>query len=251
MQLDGRTLVVTGASSGLGRATAITLAEYGAKVVNADVRRADGGGGDPTDEVIADADGDALFVETDVTDLAAVRAAVETAEAEFGSFGGIVNNAGRGTSDALTETDEENWRGTIELNLTGVYHGSLAAVEAMLDGDGETVVNIGSIVGVTGLPNAAPYSASKGGVIALTRQIARDYADRGIRANCVSLGFIDTPMLREDTHDGTTGYAVRQTPMDRVGEPGEAADAVAFLSSDASSYITGENIMADSGYAMS
>ena len=250
MRLEDRTIVVTGASSGIGRATAVLAAEAGARVVNADVTRETRTGALPTDERIAEDGGEATFVETDVTDLADVRATMEEAVDRFGGLDAVVNNAGRAASYAITDTDEANWRATVELNLTGVYHGCLGAVERMLDGGGGAIVNIGSVFGVVGAPNSASYSAAKGGVIALTRQVARDYAADGIRVNAVSPGFVDTPMLQEDTHRGTVEFAERQTPMRRVGTPAEIAEAVVFLAGDAASFVTGQNLVVDGGYGM-
>lgn len=251
MSLDGQTLVVTGASSGLGRSTALRAARAGASVVNADIRREPRSGDVPTDELIGEEGGEARFVETDVTDLDAVRDAVDLAVEEFGSIDAVVNNAGRAESYSLLDTESTNWHSALELNLTGVYHGCLAAVERMLDdGGGGAIVNVASVFGVIGAPNSASYSAAKGGVIALTRQIARDYASEGIRANAVSPGFVDTPMLQEDTHDGTVEFAERQTPMKRVGEPGEIAEAIVFLASDRASFVTGQNLPVDGGYSM-
>ncbi|WP_436347148.1 SDR family NAD(P)-dependent oxidoreductase [Natronorubrum sp. FCH18a] len=251
MSLDGTTCLVTGGSSGLGRATALRAAAAGASVVNADIRREPRDGITPTDEQIKADGGRAIYVETDVTDLESVRTAVNAAVEEFGSLDAVVNNAGRAKSYAITDTDAHNWQATIELNLTGVYHGCLAAVDRMLDDSGGAIVNIGSVFGVVGAPNSASYSASKGAVLALTRQIARDYADSDIRVNAVSPGFIDTPMLRRDTHDGTIEFAEGQTPMGRVGDPKEIADAVIYLIGDGASFVTGQNLIVDGGYSMS
>lgn len=249
MDLTDRTVLVTGASSGLGRAMALTAAKNGATVVNADIRREPRRGGTPTEEHIEERGGRAAFIKCDVTDLDDVRVAVEAAE-EFDGLDAIVNNAGRAESYAVMETSPENWATTIELNLTGVYHGCLAGVEAMLEGDDGAIVNVASVFGVVGAPNSFAYSATKGGVIALTRQLARDYAPDGIRANSVSPGFVDTQMLREDTHDGTMAYAERETPLGRIGDSKEVANAVAFLTSDAASFITGQNLVADGGFML-
>ncbi len=250
MRLEDETVVVTGASSGLGRATALLAAEEGAKVVNADVTREPRYDEQPTDAAIEEAGGDAIFVETDVTDLDAVASAMDAATETFGSLDAVVNNAGRAESYAITETDAENWASIVELNLTGVYHGTLAAVERMLDADGGSIVNVASVFGVVGAPNSASYSAAKGGVISLTRQVARDYARKGIRVNSVSPGFVDTPMLREDTHDGTVEFAENYTPMGRVGQPEEIAEAIVYLSGDGASFVTGQNLVVDGGFGM-
>ena len=250
MRLEDTTIVVTGASSGLGRATALLAAEEGAKVVNADLRREPRYDERPTDEVIEEAGGEAIFVETDVTDLAAVEATMDAATDAFGSLDAVVNNAGRAESYRITETDEANWQCIVELNLTGVYHGTLAAVERMLDSGGGSIVNMASVFGVVGEPNSASYSAAKGGVISLTRQVARDYAREGIRVNSVSPGFIDTPMLRQDTHDGTVEFAEKYTPMGRVGQPAEIAEAVVYLAGDTASFVTGQNLVVDGGFGM-
>jgi len=247
MELTEKTILVTGGSSGIGRAIALEAAENGATVVNADLQREARADVTPTDEEIRERGGDATFVETDVTDIEDVRTAVDAA---VGGLDVMVNNAGIGESYALTETSQENWQTVLETNLTGVYNGCLAAVQRMTDagGEGGAIVNIASGAGVVGLVNTCSYSAAKGGVISLTRQIAVDYAGEGLRVNAISPGFVATPLLREDTHSGTADYAMERTPLRRLGDPGEIATAVVFLASDAASFITGQNLPVDGGY---
>lgn len=248
MDLRGDTLVVTGGSSGIGRSIALQAADRGAAVVNADLRPTPRTDEPPTHEVVADDGGTATYVETDVTDLESVREAVAAAE-QFGGVDVLVNNAGRAQSAAITDTDAANWERSLAVNLTGVYHGCLAAVERMSTGDGGAIVNVASVFGVVGGPNSFSYSAAKGGVISLTRQVAVDYAGEDIRCNAVSPGFVDTPMLEEDTHRGTRAFARGKTPVGRVASPEEVANAVVFLASDAASYVTGHNLVVDGGFS--
>lgn len=249
MDLTDRTVVITGASSGLGRATALSAAEHGADIVNADIRREPRREEKPTDRLVEERGGAATYIETDVTDPGAVRSAVEAAE-EFGGIDVMVNNAGRAESFRVTDTTPENWAATMALNLSGVYHGCRAATERMVEGDGGVVVNVASVFGVVGAPNAFSYSATKGGVIALTRQLARDYAGQGIRANAVSPGFVDTEMLREDTHEGAVDYAEAETALGRIGDPEDVANAITYLASDAAGFVTGQNLVVDGGFML-
>jgi len=246
-RLQGKTALVTGGSSGNGRAIARRFAEEGANVTVADVREDPRMGGEPTHELVEREGGAAQFVECDVSSVADLRAAVDATVEAFGSLDVMVNNAGVERQLPLEQATEEDYEWLMDINLKGVYFGSQAAVEVMSEqAEGGSIVNMSSIAGIRGLANSSLYCTSKGGVTNLTRQLAVEHGPEGIRVNALNPGFIETAMTMEDGE--TAGGILDQTPLGRAGQPDEVADAAIFLASDESSFVTGHNLVLDGGF---
>jgi NAD(P)-dependent dehydrogenase (short-subunit alcohol dehydrogenase family) len=246
-RLDGKVAIVTGASSGNGRAIALRFAEEGASVTVADVREDPRLGGVPTHERIEAEGGDARFVETDVSSVEALRDAVDETVDAFGGLDVMVNNAGVERQLPIGEVSEEDYGWLMDINLKGVYFGCQVAIEAMRAQEGGgSIVNMSSIGGIRGLENSSLYCTSKGGVTNLTRELAVEQGEHGIRVNALNPGFIETAMTMEDgeTADGI----LEQTPLGRPGQPAEVAEAALFLASDESSFVTGHNLVMDGGF---
>jgi NAD(P)-dependent dehydrogenase (short-subunit alcohol dehydrogenase family) len=247
-QMDGHVALVTGASSGIGRAAALAFAEQGATVVVADTNDQ---GGEATASQIRDAGGQAMFVHADVSDAAQVDAMVERAVSTFGRLDHAFNNAGiEGASAPLTECTRENWDHTLAVNLTGVFLCLQAEIPAMRAGGGGSIVNCASIAGLNGFPGLAAYVASKHGVNGLTKAAALEFAGEDIRVNSVCPGAIDTEMIARVKAEQP--QLIEQTiaahPLGRLGRPQEIAATVVWLCSDAASFITGQVIAVDGGY---
>ena len=249
-ELTDGVAIVTGGGSGIGRAAAERFAEEGTAVVVGDV---DEEGGLETVSTIDSAGGDAQFVHADVTEEADVAALVETAVEDFGGLDFAFNNAGiEGESHPASDQPTTNWEQVIDVNLRGVFFGMREQIPAMMDdGGGGAIVNTASIAGVLGFPNLAPYVASKHGVIGLTKTAALEFASDDVRINAVCPGVIETPMVarsQEDNPEQMEG-AVAATPMGRLGQPEEIADAVVWLCSERASFVTAESLVVDGGYA--
>jgi len=248
-RLADETALVTGASSGIGRAIALRFAREGADVVVADIREQPREGGDPTHErITAESDSRATYVETDVSTVEDVQAAVETATETFGGLDVMVNNAGVFRADQpIDEVTATDYDWLVDINIRGVYFGCKFAAEEMADQpDGGAIVNLSSIAGLVGYPGASPYCASKGAITNLTRALAIELGPDGIRVNAINPGVIETAMTTEDSD--IAGTMDEGLPLRRDGQPGEVADAALFLASDASSYVTGHNLAVDGGY---
>lgn len=243
--LEGKIAIVTGASSGIGRASALRFAEEGARVVCADVDEA---GGEETVRLIG---GAAVFQHTDVSDRAQAEALVQRAVDEFGGLDVAFNNAGtEGTMAPTADATDEIWDRTIAVNLTGVFYAMRAQIPALRARGGGSIVNCASIAGLVGFPNLPAYVASKHGVVGMTKSTALELAPEGIRVNALCPGVIDTPMVDRATgHDPEAkgGYAAAE-PVHRLGRPEEMADVALWLCSERSSFVTGQAIAADGGW---
>jgi len=236
-------IVVTGAASGIGKATARRLAADGARVVLADR--------DDTEALareIRDGGGQALAYQVDVMAAEQVDSMVRGARDEFGAINGLVNAAGICISKLLEEMTEEEWDRQLGVNLKAVFLCCRALIPALREGGGGVIVNIGSTAGLVGGPQTPAYCASKGGVVQLTRALAVDHAADGIRVNCVCPGPVETPMLTSvDETDFDVGVLIDATLIKRVAQPGEIAGVIRFLLSDDASNMTGSIVVTDGG----
>jgi NAD(P)-dependent dehydrogenase (short-subunit alcohol dehydrogenase family) len=253
MRLDGRIVIVTGASSGFGRAIAVRVAEEGASVVIADL---DERGGEETAALVDKAGADAEVVVGDIATEAGARHAVERTVARFGTVDVLVNNAGIAPPEQGDSWDapQESWDRVIRVNLSSVYLCSRAVIPVLLAQGGGSIVNIASIA-ATRAVSGGSYAAAKGGILGYTRQVARELAARGVRMNCVSPGYMRTPMttgermgLDPAAQEARVEAFGRRVPMQRTGSVDDIAAAVAYLASDDARYVTGQEIVVDGGY---
>jgi len=246
--LDGKVALITGAGSGIGRATSRIFAREGARLLLADVVEA---GGQETLRMVEDAGAKAIFVKTDVSKSPDVEAMVAKAVETFGRLDCAFNNAGIGGAGKLThEYSVEEWNRVIAINLTGVWLCMKAEITHMLKQGQGSIVNTSSIMGLTGAIRVPAYTAAKHGVAGLTKAAALEYGRHGIRINAVCPAPIYTPMLMsafEKRPDMEQRYA-RSEPMKRLGQPEEVGEAVAWLCSDRASYVTGLPMPVDGGY---
>lgn len=243
----GKVAVVTGGASGIGRAAALRLALGGASVLVAD---RDEVGGHGTVDLIADAGGTAHFRSVDVTDPVAIAAMVDDAVASYGRLDLAVNNAGMsGTYAPLGDQTLEDWNLTLAVNLTSVFLSMQAEIPAMLATGGGSIVNTASGAGLMGFANLPAYVASKHGVVGLTKSVALEFARKGIRVNAVCPGSVRTPMLEGFTggDEAALQGMGKMQPIGRLGTPDEIGEAIAWLCSDAASFVTGVALPVDGG----
>ncbi|HEY5517680.1 MAG TPA: 3-oxoacyl-[acyl-carrier-protein] reductase [Coriobacteriia bacterium] len=244
LRLEGKTALVTGASRGIGAAIALRLASEGATVV-VNYSGSRGAALGVVDAIVA-AGGHASALQANVSDPAACTALVETVVSEHGSIDVLVNNAGITRDGLLVRMSDEDWAQVISTNLTGVFSVTRAAARHMMKARSGSIINIASVVGISGNAGQANYAAAKAGVIGLTKSVARELAPRKVRCNAVAPGFIETDMtaaLTDAQREGAAGAIA----MGRFGTGSDVAAAVAFLASDDAAYITGQTLAVDGG----
>ena len=248
---ENKVVLVTGGGSGIGRATSLAFAREGAKVAIADVNLS---GAEETARMIEDAGGDATAFEVDVSKADQVSSLIEKIVQSYGRLDCAFNNAGIiGKAGSTVDCTEENWDRVIDVDLKSVWLCMKYEIPQMENQGGGSIVNTASIYGLAGSPDSIAYNAAKHGVIGVTRVAALEYATAGIRVNAVCPGFILTPLGYEgeppmDTDPEIERLMLSQTPLGRLGEPEDIAEAVVWLSSDAASFVTGHTMTSDGGY---
>lgn len=247
MHLTGKTAIVTGGSRGIGRAIALCLAEEGAKV--AVIYAGNTAAAEETLQAIMEKGGQAISIQCDVANEDAVNAMVKQVKEQFGSVDILVNNAGITRDGLLMRMKTADWQAVLDTNLTGTFFCTKAVTKIMMKQRSGAIVNLTSVVGLTGNAGQANYAAAKSGIIGFTKSVAKELASRGIRANAVAPGCIDTDMTAV-LSDAVKEEMIKTIPLGRVAQPEEVAKAVLFLVSDCASYITGQVLNVDGGMVM-
>ncbi len=250
MKLKGKAVLITGGGSGLGRETALTFAREGARIGINDIRP------ESAHNVVTEigrAGGEAIALVADVAQSVAARKVVDDFVAKFGTIDVLINNAGIAHAErfpeATVELSDEGWHEMIAIHLDGTFYFTREALKIMIPKKSGRIINLGSVAGTVGLAGSAHYCAAKGGIIAFTKAVAREVVSCGILVNCIAPGFIETPMtavLRSEIRQ----LAVAMTPLGRFGEAREIASAALFLASDDGSYMTGQVLSPNGGFAI-
>jgi NAD(P)-dependent dehydrogenase (short-subunit alcohol dehydrogenase family) len=249
MKLKGKVAIITGAGSGIGKASAGVFAEEGAKVVVVDWNKETGA---QTSEMIRQTGGEAIYCYADVSNAREVEALVNTAVHHYGRLDVLFNNAAIQVMAKLADTAEDVWDRIQHVNLKGVFLGCKYAIPAMIRTGGGSIINMASVLGFVGDPDLAAYCAAKGGVIALTKAGALAYGPQGVRINCICPGDVDTPLLEDYFNKDPNPARLRQEvsskyALRRIASPREVAQLAVFLASDASSFVTGSTMVVDGG----
>lgn len=248
MRLSNKVALITGAGSGIGRESALLFAAEGAQIVVCDVNQSSG---QETVQLVEAAGGKAIFVKADVSQAAEARAMIEAAEQSFGKLNILFNNAGifHGADGSVLDTEEEVWDLTMNINLKGVFLGCKYGIPALLRAGGGSIINTASFVAIVGAATSqSAYTASKGGVLSLTREIAVEFARQNIRVNALCPGPVETPLLAELMADPARRQRrLVHIPPGRLAQAKEIANAALFLASDESSYMNGSTFLVDGG----
>jgi meso-butanediol dehydrogenase/(S,S)-butanediol dehydrogenase/diacetyl reductase len=245
-RLGGKRAIVTGAAAGIGRAIALRLASEGARVALADLDE------EAIERVADEIEGKTLVWRADVSKAEEVEALVRSVVEDWGGLDVMVNNAGVGVAGTTPETSEDDWERVMAVNLKGTFLGMKYAIPAMRDSGGGSIINMSSVAALVGIPDRAAYSATKGGILALTRAAAIDHVEEGIRINCIAPGTVDTPWIGritsgyDDPEEARTHMQARQ-PHGRFVTPDEIAAMAAYLASDESASAIGACMVVDGG----
>lgn len=250
LSLDGKVAIVTGAASGIGKATAELLADYGAKVMILDISEEKG---KEVAEEIRQNNNEAYFYRCDVSNSNDCKKVAEDIKERFNKIDILFNNAGVTRRRSVVELEEKDWDFVLDVSLKGTYLMSKYVIPIMANGGGGSIINTGSGWGLKGGDNAAAYCAAKGGIVNLTRAMAIDHGKQNIRVNCVCPGDTDTPLLRDEgkqlgiEENEFLKLSAKGRPLEKIGTPLDIAKAVLFFASDMSTWVTGTTLVVDGG----